>query len=550
MKRTASLLVVLVAAAFAVPSADVAGQATSRLRAVQAATTSLRPGQSNAAALEELRAWDAAVTDGSRTGTLVRSSFNADTVVVGRSHERFIQYHGGVRVFGGSVARQLNQFGETQSVFGTVYEDVDVDVVPALNQGGAALRLAAVGRGTLLPGDPVELTVLPTQAGYRLTWTARVASLSDGHEYRIFIDAASGAEVLTYDDTWTQIPTGEQVGVGTGVAGDRLKVSVSSTSVGYQTVDRLRPGQLTTYDLKGDPQHADDIRRGRTGAGPNDIGNDADNNWTDAGITSGHAYSGLTYDYLRQRHNWMGIDNQSRQVQVFVNPADPANQPTQGSQFPLFFNNAFYSNSRTFYGVGSASWRNFAGALDVVAHELSHGVTRFTSNLIYRNESGALNEAFSDMMGAAAEFHFQPRGQNIAQADWFLGEDLGVTGGFIRSMSNPPLGNDPDHYSNKFTGSSDNGGVHINSGIINHMFYLAIMGGTNRVSGLPVEGVGFENRAQIEQVIFRGFTQMLTENATFSMARAATIQAARDLFGAGSTAESVMIQAWNAVGVL
>jgi Zn-dependent metalloprotease len=91
--------------------------------------------------------------------------------------------------------------------------------------------------------------------------------------------------------------------------------------------------------------------------------------------------------------------------------------------------------------------------------------------------------------------------------------------------------------------------VHINSTIASHAFYLAIEGGTNRTSGLAVQGVGGGNREQIEKVFYRGFTQLLPSNATFSLARAATIQAARDLYGAGSAPERAVTQAWTAVGV-
>jgi thermolysin len=116
-------------------------------------------------------------------------------------------------------------------------------------------------------------------------------------------------------------------------------------------------------------------------------------------------------------------------------------------------------------------------------------------------------------------------------------------------MSNPQAYGDPDHYSKLYTGAADNGGVHHNSGIANHAFYLAVEGGTNRTSGLSVQGVGAANREKIEKVFFRAFTQMLPANATFSMARAATLQAARDLYGAGSDVERAIEQAWTAVGV-
>jgi thermolysin len=168
--------------------------------------------------------------------------------------------------------------------------------------------------------------------------------------------------------------------------------------------------------------------------------------------------------------------------------------------------------------------------------------------LIYRNESGALNESFSDMMGTSVEFFIQPPGNGSLKADYLLGEDVVRPGG-IRSMSDPASFGDPDNYSKRFLGSADNGGVHINSAIPNQMYYLAIEGGTNRTSGLSVQGVGGANREQIEKVVYRAFTQLMPANSTFSVARAATIQAARDLYGANSAAERAVTQAWTAVGV-
>jgi bacillolysin len=145
---------------------------------------------------------------------------------------------------------------------------------------------------------------------------------------------------------------------------------------------------------------------------------------------------------------------------------------------------------------------------------------------------------------------WQPLGNDRAQADWSAGRDVG-NGTPLRSFSDPHSLGAPDHYSLKLVTvlANDDGGVHTNSNIVNHMYYLAIMGGINRVSQLAVQGVGFANRDQIEKVIYRAFTLMLPANATFAVARAATIQAARDLFGAGSPAEVAITQAWSAVGV-
>jgi len=264
---------------------------------------------------------------------------------------------------------------------------------------------------------------------------------------------------------------------------------------------------------------------------------------------------GFTYEYYRKRFSRSGIDNKNLKLKLIVNPARPQDAAALGGTYPIFFNNAaYYGTGYVAFGVGTAnasgvvSVKNFGLSIDIVAHEISHGVTAYSSNLIYQNESGALNEAFSDMMSVAVEFDNQPLGTGPGRADWTQGEDSTVTGAGIRSFSSPSIFGHPDHYSLRTTSAADNGGVHFNSSIVNHMFYLAIQGGTNRVSGRSVAGVGLANRLQIETIIYRAFTQ-LPSNATFSVARAATIQAARDLYGAGSAAESAITQAWDAVGV-
>jgi thermolysin len=195
-----------------------------------------------------------------------------------------------------------------------------------------------------------------------------------------------------------------------------------------------------------------------------------------------------------------------------------------------------------------------------VGHELTHALTEFTSNLIYRNESGALNEAFSDIMGTSVEFFFQPPGDGPLKADYLIAEDTDTamrpgsqTGD--RSLADPgsfrqrPGTPDPDHYSKRYVGPQDYGGVHLNCTIVGHAFYLAIEGGTNRTSGLSVQGVGGANRDQIEKVFYRAFVYSLNSNATFSAARIATIRSAQELYGVGSAADRAVTQAWTAVGV-
>jgi thermolysin len=224
------------------------------------------------------------------------------------------------------------------------------------------------------------------------------------------------------------------------------------------------------------------------------------------------------------------------------------------------FANAFWDpfSSAMYYGDGDVSYASFSGALDVVAHELTHGVTQYTWDGVYEGEPGALVEAFSDIMATGAEFFHQPAGGGRLEADYFLGEDLPFRFDpprtATRSMENPglfcssSLGQcDPDHWSRRYRGEADNGGVHHNSGIANQAFYLMAEGGVNRTSGLRVAGLGPNGREKAERVFYRGFTLYLTPSAAFGDARAATVRAARELFGEAEAAQ--VASAWSAVGV-
>ena len=190
----------------------------------------------------------------------------------------------------------------------------------------------------------------------------------------------------------------------------------------------------------------------------------------------------------------------------------------------------------------------FSAAFDVVAHELTHGVTGNSARLngFPLSEAGALNEGFSDVFGVSTAFFYEPVGSAALQASYQVGRDLTVPSGMLsRSLSNPASTDDPDHYTRRIIG----GDPHYNSTILGHAFYLAIEGGTNRTSGLAVQGVGAGNRDQIEKAFFRALTVLLPSSATFALTRAATIQAARDLYGAGGVVERAVTQAWDAVGV-
>ena len=500
----------------------------------------------------ELRDWDRRLDTMLRQGELRVRGTREDTLIKGRTHQRADQYYRGVRVFGGDVARQADDSGLTESAFGTLYQGIDVDPSPAVDEERARAIFAERTGRTLQASAVPELVVLPLDDGrYVLAWRLRVKTRGDARQY--FIDARTGAPLLDFSDRKAQ----SAVGRARGVLGDTKKISVRSSSGRFLTADELRPPSIQTYDMLGNPSRVEDALLGSVTLSAADLASDTDNDWSDGAVDDAHVYTGYTYDFYFKRFGRHGLNNADIRVQNLVHPVRRSDFFTYVDEFPDFFVNAFYDGDGVMvYGeglpagftLGGQTWDFLAGALDIVAHELTHGVTEFTSNLVYRNESGALNEAFSDMMATSAEFFFQEAGSGNLKADYLMGEDVIRPGG-LRSMENPGVFGDPDHYSKRFQGTEDNGGVHTNSGIPNHVFYLAIEGGTNRTSGLSVQGVGGANREQIEKVFYRAFTQLMPSNATFSVARAASIQSARDLYASGSPAERAVTQAWTAVGV-
>jgi len=505
----------------------------------------------------ELRTWDASVDRMVRDDQLRQRRVTADTLIAGRTHERFDQYYNGVRVYGGDVARQLDN-GLTVSVFGTVYSGIDIDVTPSLSPDDVKEIVEAQSGVTLGAEKIPELVVLSDDSGgYRLTFHAKAFTEEEGWEY--FVDAKSG-EIVRQTIAVERQSGVSALGRGVGVLGDDKKVSVTSQSAVFLASDMLRPPAIRTFDMKGNLQHVLDVLNGVAPLTLPDVATSTSTTWSDPVVVDAHADAGFVYDFYFKRFGRHGLDDNNIALLMLVHPVrrqDVSTAPI--TVINLFYLNAFYAgNGLMVFGEGlppplvtlpgPQSWNFLAGALDVLGHELTHGVTEFTSNLIEQGESGALNEAFSDMMGTAAEFFYQPIGDGPLKADYLIGEDV-VTPGGIRSLANPAMFGDPDHYSKRFIGAEDNGGVHTNSTIASHAYYLSIEGGTNRTSGLSVQGVGVANREQIEKTFYRAFTQLMPSNATFSVARAATIQAARDLYGAGSAVERAVTQAWTAVGV-
>ena len=497
-------------------------------------------------------------------GTLRIVETADDQLAPGRIHQRLAQFHRGVRVAGGGVCLQSDG-GISRSLFGQLYPDISIAVEPALSDRDV---VALTGSDDVVVLSPPELVIVRDEDHdtYRLVYQIRTF----GTQGLVVseVDALTGTVVSARSALTTQ---GVQalcpdcaVGEGLGVKGDRKKLSVRSTGDQFHADDGLRPARVSTYDMRGDWRRALDVLNGRTMLTSADLARDADNIWHDGASVDAHAGSGWTLDYLYHRFGRKGLDDRNGPIVAMVHPvrrADLFSVPTEVAN--LFHLNAFFCGpcgqdgimvlgeglppGQTIGGTGQ-TLDFFAAGIDIVAHELGHAITDFSSRLIYQGESGALNEAFSDLMGVGTEFFMAESGRHRPeQADYVVGEDVLRPGG-IRSLSNPLSRGDPDHYTLRFRGASDNGGVHTNSTIATHAYYLAVEGGINRTSGIQVAGLGSQHRDLVEQIFYRAFVFLLPENATFSMARAATLQSALDLSG-DKTVGQTIASAWTAVGV-
>lgn len=477
-----------------------------------------------------------------RSGELELASIQRDGVFQGRTHERLDQYHRGVRVFGGQLVWQ-KEAGRVLSITGKLFGDdngeMSVNTDAALDANAAVAHALAASEANAFAVGPVELVVLPMKEGAALAYYLHVRG--DRRLDAFFVDASKGRILLRYNDHRSQ--TG-MIGLGVGTWGDQKKMTVQQAAGTHRAVDTVRPFGIRTYDVNFDAgtwnRYAADT--------PAFLATDADNEWRDGAVVDAHVYAGYTYDYYFKQHGRRGVDDAGLANINFVHIA----RQSAG------FNNAFYDpvDNSLNYGDGDGITFNFfSSSLDVVAHELTHAVTQFTSDLIYLNESGALSEAISDIMAVSVEFFFEPAGSGRQRADWVLGEDIFINfGPIFRSFRDPNALGDPDHYDVRCapqvcTEDFDNGGVHINSSIVNHAFYLMVEGGTNRVSGMRVDGVGRAQMDRIESIFYRAFTVYLVPSSNFSDAREATLRAARELFSAGSALEQTVRQGWDAVGV-
>ena len=416
----------------------------------------------------------------SDSGSDLELSSESRTRGVSAEHTvKFKQRRNGVPIVGGEINVHLNGNLQVVSANGslssvpTEFRAGDTALAISNAIGVAAKNNPTVASKSLSASKPELVILNPALLGeddnreygaYKIVVTDTLGRLN----YVVYVEASSGQVLLHYSD---------------------IKQTKNRTIHDQQNDDTL-------------PLPSGIIVR-TEGSGPSGIPD----------VDDAYDFSGDTYDFFFNEHGRDSLDDNGFPLISAVRYCQT------GSGCPLA--NAFWNGSFMTYGEGFA-------VDDVVAHELAHGFTEFTSNLIYLNESGAINESFSDLWG---EFVDLTNGADAAADRWLLGEDIpGI--GAIRDMENPPAFGDPDRIgsSNYFCGAGDNGGVHTNSGVNNKAVSLMVDGGT--FNGYTVTGIGISDTAD---VYYRAQTAYLTSGSTYSDLYNSLIASCADIFGGSSS---------------
>lgn len=505
----------------------------------------------------------------------------SETDKQGFSHEKFQLFHQGIKVEFSTYTLH-SKSGKLESMSGEFYQLENVNTTPVLSKQQAfnsALR--QIGAATYLWESPAEakineyqkptgeLVLLPLvdeDAKGKKTEQIRLAYKFDIYATNpvsrgdIYIDAITGA-TLFYNATIKHLDEFSNGGKHNSVhkksennaatsfvianadtrysGSQSIQTTLSGAS--YILADATRGNGVMTYNMKKGTSYTAAVNF-----------TDVDNNWTaaefnnvnkDNGALDAHWGAEKTYDYFSLFHGRNSYNNAGAAIKSYVH-------------YSTAYNNAYWNGSVMTYGDGSGTGGfDILTSIDVAAHEIGHAVCTNTANLAYQQESGAMNEAFSDIWGACIEYYAAPNKQL-----WLIGEDIERRSGHLalRSMSNPKSEGQPDTYGGtnwisqvKCRPSSRNDycGVHTNSGVLNHWFYILTEGktGTNdKGSSYSVTGIGIDKAAKIT---YRLESVYLSANSTYANARTLGIQAAIDLYGAGSPEVIATTNAFYAVGV-
>jgi thermolysin len=437
----------------------------------------------------------------------------------GYQHARVQQTLRGVRVLGGEAIVHLRQDGTPAGTTDHLYRNVKVpSITPRIanTQAIASAEANVNCPGCFRTDKSADLVVLPQGEDFRLAYQVKLRR-DDGRGMAmpvVIVDAQSGAVISKYDNL--QTATGPTLYDGT----------VNLVTNGKYLEDATKRHAVFDSSKGGYERFKSD-----------------EDSWNDKAANQAHFGTGKVLEYFKTVHGRDGIDG----------TGGPGTQSSSDGSLRLLtsrvhygtrYANAFWNGREMTYGDGDGSMFGPLMTLDICGHEITHGIVERTAGLIYQGESGALNESWADVFGTLVERFV--RGENANT--WLLGEDAytpGKAGDALRYMDEPTRAGHPDHYSDRYTGLGDNGGVHTNSGISNKAFYLVAKGGTHKKGG-SMTGIGADAAAKIW---YLALTSFMTERTNFAGARAATLQAAEELHGKTSAQYNAVKQAWDLVGV-
>jgi Zn-dependent metalloprotease len=465
------------------------------------------------------------------------------------AHTRVQQVVNDVPVWEGEAIVHLRPDGELSTVTDNLKEAIAVSTEPNFSDKDAVKMAKRLFNGSNASTEEpkVDLWIYRGDKRDHLAYRVEIPNADDPENPSApvyFIDAQTGEKIFEYNNL--------QTGTGTSLYSGTINIQTSSSGSTYYMEDLTR--KMGTFDMR----NTGNTMFGTGGTQYRYTGTDDvwGNVTTEKAGVDAHYGAAMTFDYYKNVHGRNGIDGNQGPGTTAAGASSTTNLVSSRVHFGKSYNNAFWYQNKMTYGDGDGTSFSPLVTLDIAGHEMTHGVTQFSANLTYSNESGALNESMSDVFGAMVELY--ARGGNITADTWKIGEQSytpSTSGDALRYMDNPHLaGNggytaddDPDHYAERYTGTSDSGGVHTNSGIGNKAFYLVVMGGTHHRSGVTVTGIGVDPAAKIW---YRALTVYMTSGTDFAGARTATLNAASDLFGGTtSTQYDTVATAWCAVGV-
>ncbi|MER7718654.1 M4 family metallopeptidase [Streptomyces flaveolus] len=533
-------------------TAGIAATAASLLVAALSPTAGAADGPTPAAALDHAAA--ALADHAASLGLTGAQDTRVRDVIVdadGAQHVRYDRTYHELPVLGGDFVVHLAPDGDYRGADRATRASVSLATVTPKLSAPRAADLAANALRAANPGELLkrltakpELVVDALHGAPKLAWRTNAAaldSLGNPVARTVLTDARTGARI----DAWDTIETAS--GDGRSLYGGTVPLQTTQSGSAYRLKDATRGGTYT-----GDAANKTDLCLLTIclSRAPSTVFTDADNHWgtgtaADRASAAVDAQYGtdVTWDYYRNVHGRSGIAGDGK---------GSYNRVHYGTRY----NNAFWDDTCfcMTYGDGDGTAFGPLVSLDVAGHEMSHGVTSSTAALTYSGESGGLNEATSDIFGTLVEWY---AGNSADPGDYLIGEKV-VRSGFgrdaLRYMDRPSRdGASADCWSTS-VGDLD---VHYSSGVANHFAYLLAEGsGARTVGGVSydsptcdgstVTGIG---RDKLGAVWYRALTVHMTSSTDYAGARAATLSAAEDLYGAGSTEYAAVGAAWSAVNV-